>query len=353
MMKSVSDNFEDLLYNVASALKYERVPGERVTIKFGEKGKKFYIILRGCCSVLLPKQESFFLTQESYYDYILRLKKYKESEFLNKVLVQNKNVYPLNEDEVSWLCREISTLKGKINLSPFENYLYRFAQQEGIEDLDNLNFDIWKIFEKNQYNFESAKYEQKIINADDYIEKLMPNKSLNKLNQGKEVIVWIYHNLISLNTGETFGDLALTSTTQKRTATIVTDTECHFGILDKKSFIKSLKDVSDKAKRRDMRFILSQKVFSSINENIFHRCYFNQFVNRKLNIGDVLIKEDQEADNIYIIKNGQFEVTIKKSNVELYRLIRKLGVDSKKLFEEMDLIFGIIIKLKLYIIKIF
>lgn len=134
--------------------------------------------------------------------------------------------------------------------------------------------------------------------------------------------------------------MALSSSSQKRTATIVTDLECHLGILDKKTYVKCLKDVSERAKRWNMNFVLSQKVFSSINQNIFQRNYFNNFVHRKLSKGEFLIKEGQEADRIFVIKDGQYEVTIKKANVDLYKLIRKLGGDSNGLFQDLDFAHG-------------
>lgn len=132
MLRSVTENYEDLLFNIASALKYEKIPADRVLCKFGEKGRKFYIILKGKCTILLPKEDKVVLTHDEFYDYILRLKKYKEKEILGKVLSYNKNTYTLDEDEFAWLRGEIDTLKGKKNSTPLEHYLLKFAEDEGI-----------------------------------------------------------------------------------------------------------------------------------------------------------------------------------------------------------------------------
>ncbi len=338
MLLSVSENYIILLSNISSTLKYEKIPADRVLCKFGEKGKKFYIILKGKITILLPIQETVILTQEDFYNYILRLKKFKELEILRKILSYNKNIYPLEENEFSWLKGEIDTLKGRINSTPLEHYLIKFAEIECGEIMENLEFDIWKVFENEANAFNLQKYEQKILNSDDYINKVFPHSTANKAikgKEGKEVIVWIYHNHISLKSGDQFGDIALSSSSQKRTATIVTDLECHLGILDKKSYVKCLKNVSEVAKRSDMSYILSQKVFSSINSNIFERNYFNNFVHRKINRGEFLIKEGQEADRIFVIKDGQYEVTIKKANVEYFDLIQKLGGDVS---QDIDLV---------------
>ncbi len=381
LTKSVSENNINPNLDVISYLKYEKIPGDRVVCKFGEIGKKFYLIIRGKCSVLLPKQEKENLTQEEYYNYLLRLKKYKETDILLKVLINNKNIYPLEEEEFAWLRGEVDSLKGRVNTSPFEQYLFRFAREEIIEDtekkedseLDEYRFDIWRLFDREIYKFDSQKYEQIIRSADDYCDKVNPKKennlncksnswnfvkSIEKKNiikkfknnkendkkpdlsfftkEGKEVVVWVYHNINSLKKGDKFGDIALTSSSQKRTATIVTNTETHFGILGKKMFYKHLKEVSDKEKKFNMNIILSQKVFNSLNINIFQKNYFNQFVHRKLNRGDFLIKEGQEADRLFVIKDGNYEVSIKKANDELSDLVKKLKGESSRLFKDLD-----------------
>lgn len=504
MIKSVSANYEDLLFNIAIALRYEKVHTNRVICKFGEKGKKFYVILKGKVTILLPKQETCMLTQDEYYDYLLRLKMYKEKEILIKVLSNNKYIFPLEMEEILWLKGEINSIKERKKVSPFENYLYRFARNECLEEADNLYFNIWNIFNGEGFNYNVNKYEQRLTveeylnnvnpkrnslmtseennnedsrskfqkktlmskaslannnndnnnnelveendsddftpvpkfqrrtlrnsqtlninafsflnpkvrasqnkianiiankdnnsnndkfqgiqkpnnnNASDnlknnnnsnletisamnedvrsnYMSNIQLNQSImreekqssfdndlipffyNKIRDAKEVTVWIYYNILSLKTGDKFGDTALTSANQKRTATIISDMESHLGVMDKKSYVKCLKDLTEKSKRWDMNFILSQKVFSTLNVNIFQRNYFNQFVNRKLNRGDILIKEGEAADKIYVIKHGHFEVSLKKNNIEMYKTIEKLGGNTKKFFNELDLIHG-------------
>jgi len=343
MMKNFMENHEEMLYTIASALRYEKVPIDRVVIKFGEKGKKFFLILQGRCSVLLPKEETVILTQEDYYNYLLRLKKFKEKEILGNVLTQNKNTYPLEEDEFSWLYGEIQTLKDSRNkVTPFENFLFKFAEEECIEEIENLDFDVWRIFENEKYLFNSFKYEQKVLSVEDYVNKqLSPTSWCTKAKGGKPVVAWAYHKVHSMRTGDKFGEISLTSTNHKRTATIVSETECHFVMLDKRTFVKCLKDASEKVKVKNMRCILSQKVFNDLNIHTFQRNYFNQFANKKLSIGDYLINEGIEADKIYVIKEGDYEVTIKASIMELAKLIRKLGDDKSQLPHESDLINGI------------
>ena len=50
--------------------------------------------------------------------------------------------------------------------------------------------------------------------------------------------------ICQLKTGSKFGDIALTNQIAKRTATILTSSECHFGVLNKKTFNDSLSEAS-------------------------------------------------------------------------------------------------------------
>ena len=143
-----------------------------------------------------------------------------------------------------------------------------------------------------------------------------------------------------LKTGNKFGDMALNAINQKRTATIISNEIMHFGIFEKKEFKKIINDVNDKMKKKDIRIIQSQKVFSSININVFQWNYFNLFVNKKFIRGEKITIEGSEYDRILVIKEGLFEISIKKNNLEFVELIKELGGNIINTIKEEDLKYG-------------
>jgi hypothetical protein len=162
----------------------------------------------------------------------------------------------------------------------------------------------------------------------------------------KDIIVYTYMDFCQLKTGNKFGDMALNAINQKRTATIISNEIMHFGIFEKKEFKKIINDVNDKMKKKDIKIIQRQKVFSSINLNVFQWNYFNLFVNKKFKRGEKITIESSEYDRIFVIKEGLFEITIKKNNLEFVELIKELGGNISNTIKEEELKYGIKIKIK-------
>lgn len=412
-----SDNTSDLLTKIATKLKYEKVEKDKVICKFGEKGSKFYLILKGKIGVIIPKLEKIKMTQNEYFDYLIRLKKFKEKDILIKVLPLNKNAYPLEDEEISWLKGEIRTINPRKNETNFEKYFKIFSFMEYQIELNNqlnnynnnsrnpnkkhsskkvllgnsnsnknllknIKIDLkdkelpkekqvekekekfidfcskeadWKIFEDEKYQYSTVRYQQ-TCSVDEYINNNLPLPSMNsnvntndknKISRKKtldedikELSVYSYHNICDLATGNKFGDVALVAINQKRTASIISKDLTHFGVFEKRDFLRIINDVNDKQKKREIKIIQHQQVFSSINVNVFQWNYFNLFANKKFKRGDKITTEFSSIDSIYVVKDGLFEVTIKKSNLELLDLINKLGGKVENNIKLEDLKYG-------------
>jgi hypothetical protein len=350
---SKSNNKSEIIPKISECLKYEKIPENRVICKFGEKGQKFYLILQGSCFCLLPDMEQILLTQYEYFDYLIRLKKFKEKDILNKILPLNKNAYELHSEEIAWLKGEIRHIEKKQKKTPFEEYFISFCKKEELNNCNNNNknkdidycikFNLknkekeeetnWKIFEGIKYQNCSLRYEQ-ANTVEEYIKNTNPIENITKKREKgedfKEIFVYFYHNICKLTNGNKFGDLALISVSQKRTATIISNGICHLGILDRRNFMKIINDINDLEIRKDIRTIQHQQVFSTVNVNVFQWNYLNKFFKKKMDRGDLLISEGNQVDNIYIIKKGLFEVTIKNNNIEFLDLISKFSGEEYK-----------------------
>ncbi len=69
----------------------------------------------------------------------------------------------------------------------------------------------------------------------------------------------------NLDRGYHFGELALIKTGKRRTATVITEEDTHFAILDKKSYTRAMgKAVQDKLRER-VEFLSQYKIFNGIN----------------------------------------------------------------------------------------
>lgn len=81
----------ELINKVAKNLTYEQSHKDHIICRYGDKADKFYIILKGCVSILIPKEESLHLTITEYFYYLCLLSYYEEYELI-------RNLYQINTE---------------------------------------------------------------------------------------------------------------------------------------------------------------------------------------------------------------------------------------------------------------
>ena len=91
---------ENLLEEISIHLRHEFIPRNNLVCRFGERGEKFYIILKGKISFLVPKLMQCYLNFEEYITYLMQLRKNDEFELINNLLVQNRILFPIEDDNL-------------------------------------------------------------------------------------------------------------------------------------------------------------------------------------------------------------------------------------------------------------
>jgi len=335
LLEQNSSSLEELLFEISHSLTYERLQASNIVFQYGDKAKKFYIILKGKVAILLPEKITMSISQEEYYKYLLTLKKLGELEILEKCLKLNKNIYPIKEEEMEWFLGKVMTLKGRKFNTPLQDFLFKLSVREYTNKFKNDDFDLWQA---NLLNINSKANSEGQLNADEYIKSLSPN-TLNLesfLNEVKEVNIFLFNKVSTLDKGNKFGDVALISASQKRNETLITEQDCYFGILDKNSFLKCLSDVSDKMNRCVLSFLVSQKIFSKMNLNNFQNNYFNLFLPKQLKKGDRISKENSDAESVYFIREGEFLISGRKTFIQLCDQVNQFGGDVNKFYKPLD-----------------
>ena len=159
--------------------------------------------------------------------------------------------------------------------------------------------------------FSLEKYISEINGEDIYREKFETN--LIKLVG--------YFKVTELNEGSSFGEYALISDDQQRTASIFVNQNSIFGILSSNSYKKSLKVIQENNKKKDIDFVFSSKLFNQISIFVFSQNYWNYFIHKKIFMGDYLFYQGQERNEIYFLQEGEFKVTAYQLNHRKINLI--------------------------------
>ena len=90
---------EELVTKISKAITYEQAFQGQMIFRYGDKPDKFYIIIQGKISVLIPKEDEVLMSHNDYFYYLCLLSYYEEYELLKKCYEVNmKNVpnFPYN-----------------------------------------------------------------------------------------------------------------------------------------------------------------------------------------------------------------------------------------------------------------
>ena len=89
---------------LSSNIIYEKYTQNSVFIRYGEKGKKAYILLKGEIDILVPQPQRMLLPENDFLFFLANCAKFNEIGLLNLNVTENFSVLPLAVfDDVSHL----------------------------------------------------------------------------------------------------------------------------------------------------------------------------------------------------------------------------------------------------------
>ena len=86
-------SFNELMNRICLQLKCEQYEANEIICRQGDKGDKFFIILKGSVSVIRTHEEVAKMNKIDYLKYLIMLCFYKENALLNKTIKINAAIY--------------------------------------------------------------------------------------------------------------------------------------------------------------------------------------------------------------------------------------------------------------------
>jgi len=281
----------------------------------------FYIILKGKVSIFIENTINISLTEEEYYIHLLKLKKYNERFFYNKTIEANKLTFVVDGGNIEKNANDyMERLKNKFSLFPVEQEIIK-EMTKLIKDCEEINYK------------EIIEYPIRIDN--DFIHSSHPRIIPNLKSKKYDFKIPTYVNVVSLNKGEYFGEVALENKNSKRMATVIVDEDTDFGLLDKVSFDLCIKELHENIKKANVSFMMSSQLFNFFTKSYFEKHFYNSFKLHDIERTQKIVSEGDVANQLYIIKEGEFNVTFNRSIVELNELIIHFG--GKNPYEEDEM----------------
>ena len=107
-------NSDKLLYSLSNYLKMEKKAKDTLIFRFGNKGNKFYVLLKGEVSVLILKEQKVKICFKKYFLHLLLLKMLKEDELVKKTITMNsKFKFHFDDRDFDTYCEKIENFVNK------------------------------------------------------------------------------------------------------------------------------------------------------------------------------------------------------------------------------------------------
>ena len=260
---------EYFLRKLSMSMRPEKFPKDKIIIQKDEIGDKFYIILKGSVSIIIVQESYVDLTQAEYDKYLEKLNIHKEYSLIRLVFTY-PNKIKADQNILEMIHHDLSEQSSKTN-----------------PVINNNN-------EK--------------ISAKEFVERIEPEIDLSDFEERTKVKIATYKIVANLKEGDTFGEIALSKNDKierRRTATVITDTDCIMGTILNEVYSSFLKEIEEKNKLILIGQTLQHTLFREVvPENFLKYNYFNFFNSISYKGGDHLFKQGEIRNAIYFINEG-------------------------------------------------
>lgn len=314
LKKTFNDPFE-ILHKLAVFIQGEPFEKNRIICMNGEVGDKFYLIFKGKVSVLVPNPFQVELTPIEYLNHLYTLRRLREYDLMNRTIDANREKYMtieiLNLASEEHDCYNIT--RGEIVSE--EEYLERLQPVKGIIKVRRKS--VISIRDENEPVIElidnkESKEEENPSNKENL--GVQGSDNAEKENdKSMKFTLYSYHKICTLGAGKSFGDIALSKDISNRTATIIASEDSFLGSLHKDVYQICIKDAQEKHRKQNIEYVLSQKIFTNFNADIFERYYFNFFKSVHAGRGHCLYSQGSKPTEIYFIFDGEVSFQSKMS----------------------------------------
>ena len=205
------------------------------------------------------------------------------------------------------------------------------------EEIFNKIFEIKEISKEIVYQSTTNDYIHR-LNFDSILKEIRKDYILNadktfRLKEEQKNIKYINYLLVNtINQYQIFGELALNSLNKKRTATIITNDHCYFGVLNKKIYDSHLKVAQIKSRIRNILYFTEGPIFKGISSSLFLNEFFYSLNKTYIHKGQYLFNKGDKRKKIYFVEKGEFELGCKLTLKQVGETMKNLGgiSDDKK-----------------------
>ena len=370
ILKDPKESIQEILDKLSLVMKLKKVKKHEIILKEGEKGTEFFVLLRGKISVLTPKINDYYMTEEEYISYLFQLRKKDQNELIHKCITLNQSTYAISEDDFDSFVENLSLGKS-INISYSKNKnlvkkakeIFEFIsnQKKHIESLNNTGINKKEtIISPEEYIIQNSVPDEIIkntISIYNYLKSLesggrantledeetsdenkKDEKKDNKelLSNRSKILIPSHEIFGDLETGSYFGEKALEGN-GKRHATLIALEDSYIGSIDKKDYFFIMHYFIENAGNKYINFIPNFYIFKNMSLLAWEKKYITFFINKIYDKDYLLLKEGEKIHQMFFTYEGEFELTANKNLIEVNELIINYKKILKKLLNQSNI----------------
>ena len=178
------DHFEEVIRAISRTIDYQQLKENQILFREGDRGDKFYIIIKGSMNILkaVPREEK--MTGEQYIRTLDKIKKEGDHDRFNKIVEANHKIYPIEGkhfDRLNELLFNMKTRKLLLHDHPQIEDINRMCSEHDIS-LQIFNLNISNVSVRNSV-------QEKNINKNFSIKKKSLIKNINVHTESLNKIV--------------------------------------------------------------------------------------------------------------------------------------------------------------------
>ena len=332
---------ENLLLELSKLLELKKMNKNELIFQQGDEAENFCIILKGNVKVLKLRPYEYYMTNEEYISLLLDLRLNDQMEIIHQSKRYNNLIYPINENFDNFV-KNLSTKKaGGIyldmqNLINKAKNVFDYIKQEEETNQKKLFKLTPKDYIKKCAVSSDIIYNTEIIN-NLINEKITDENEIDKIKllmkDRKKVIIPNYIEFIELSSGNTFGDLAFENHSNVYQSSIISlDSDGYLGYINKKKYFLLMHEAVSKRNKKIFYLLVYFSFLKKSNLFLFERKYLGFFHDKVFDANYELFKEGEESDYTYFISEGEFELSINKSIIEVNEMI----INYKKILKKLN-----------------
>jgi CRP-like cAMP-binding protein len=258
-IKEKSENSEEIIKKLPPLMTYQKFNKNDIIYEYGQKIADIYLILNGNVTIITPKIKEYYMNEEEFIIYLLKLRKNNQKELLNLCIKYNAGIFSFNSELLSDFLFNLEKNRKKIG-DIFNNEKIIDEAYDVIKSMRlkrNINNKKIKNYSPEKYLSLSDIDEEIKINSEKIKNKDSHENSKESIeNERKLVKLIMYEQISILNKGEIFGDNMIESINSKMNQTIISLSDCDLVKINKINYNDLMKGSLAKLKNKFYNLIL-------------------------------------------------------------------------------------------------